>query len=910
MRAIHLRTDDLQNPLGLGDTTPEFGWHCEGGRTQSAYQIVAYRLEPEPPARQQGEKSTGTDRTRTQVWDSGKVLSPSMTHIIYRGETLRSRDRIEWQVRLWDENDRPGDWSSAGFEMGLLDAADWHARWISGDYKPRKNERYPVDCFRREIPLEDHVVQARLYITACGFYEAYMDTQLVGNYVLAPGCTDYRYRLQYQTYDVTDLLAGHAGQNGESDVTLELFLGDGWYRGSVGCFGKTNVFGRQTKILAQLEIVYESAGRRTIGTDTTFAWSNDGPVIRNDFKDGEVVDAARKPSYSGRAREVAFALTPTAADNVPVTMHESYPGRLLVTPSGRKVLDFGQNMAGFVTFHVHGHKGQQLKLTMGEMLDAEGEFTQENMVSHKPVREFGQMTEILLMTGNESRIRKEMQNTPLQQVVFTCSGGEDVYRTRFALFGFRYALVETDLPFAEESVDEVPSDVGEGMLRAADFQAVAVYSDMEETGSFLCSNPAVNRLYSNIVHSMRGNFIDIPMDCPTRERLGWTGDAQIFFRSAAYLYDVSTFYRKWLRDLRDGQYKSGKMSAVVPYNGFAMLYDNTGASVGWADAVILIPYRFYRVYGDRRVLEESYEMCKNYANFMIRQSGPAGKKDYANIPHRKYLYEKGFHLGEWLEPEEFQDHIAAGVKIKHTEIATAYLYLSMSCMVEIARILGHEADAGRFAEYADGAKAAYQELFLQEVPRTNRQAVLVRPLAFGLVPEESREAFTQQLVRALEYYDYRVGTGFLSTAFLLPVLTQNGQTDVAYRVLENEQKPGWLYEVKEGATTVWENWEGNLSQNHYSPGAVCEWLFSDMGGIRISGENAFEIRPVPGGDLTYAQVAYDSPYGRVEVRWERAGSGCHYEVSVPANTMATIVLPGQEARVVAAGTYSFDMPDH
>ncbi len=862
MQAIRLRTEYLKNPIGIDIVKPRFGWNCEGGTTQTAYQIIV----------QKGKEI---------YWDSGKVTSSSMHLIPYEGKALQSREKLTWSVVLWDENDaaeQPKE--QAFFEMGLLKAEDWKAKWITGDYKPEKNHRYPADCFKKDFSLKGEVASARLYMSACGVYEAYLNGKRVGNFELAPGCTDYRYRLQYQTYDVADLLA--------KETSFELLLGDGWYRGSIGCFGKTNVFGRETKVLAQLEITYKDGTCETIITDDNFAWSNDGAIRFNDFKDGEIVNANMKPSYRGKAKETLCKLIPTASNNVPVTAHEEFAGKLITTPSGKKVIDFGQNLAGFLEFKVKGKKGQRILLTLGEILDENGEFTQKNMVERKPVKEFGQMTEIMMITGNSDKVKGELQVTPMQQVIFTCSGEEDFYRTKFALFGFRYALIETKANF-----------------NATDFKAVAAYSDMEETGQFSCSNEKVNQLFSNIKWSMKSNFLDVPTDCPTRERLGWTGDAQIFFKSSSYLYDVAAFYRKWMVDIKDDQYKTGKVSAVVPYQGLSMLYDNTGSSVGWADAVVLIPYRYYQVYKDKRILEDTYEMCKKYAMFMIKNAGPAKKQDYPEIAHRKYVYEKGFHLGEWLEPEEFKDNIAAGVKIKHTEICTAYLHLTMSCMEEIADVLGYSQDKALFEEYAKGAKAAYQELFLQQVPDTNRQAVLVRPLAFSLAEGEEKVAITERLLKALDYYEYRVGTGFLSTVSLLPTLTQVGHADIAYKVFENEQMPGWLYEVNQGATTIWENWEGTVSHNHYSPGAVCEWMFDTVAGINVVGENEFLIRPIPGGSLKNAKAEYLSPYGKVRVSWEKTDAGYQYQVEVPANTTAKIVLPDGEQKMITAGEYVF-----
>lgn len=860
MKAIHLRTEYLKDPLGLGISSPRFYWKCEGGNKQTAYQIIA----------KVGEET---------VFNSGKVESSSMTHIPYGGRSLKSRERVNWSVKLWDENGLGGEISSAWFEMGLLQASDWTAKWISGNYKPKRNTRWPVDHFRKLFSAKKQIKSARLYITACGLYEAYINGNRAGDFALAPGCTDYRKRLQYQTYDVTKLLSRENG--------IEILLADGWYRGSIGCFGQTNVFGRQTKLLCQLEITYADGSRETVGSDESWDWSNDGPIRFADLKDGENYNANMAPSFSGKAVAVQDKIVPTASDNVFPKEQEVFTPRLLTTPSGKKVLDFGQNIAGFVAFEIKGRPGQTVHLTCGEILDADGEFTQKNMVEHKPVMEFGQMTEIMLMTGNGNKIKGEMQPTPRQEIWFTCSGGRDSYKSCFSVFGFRYALIETETEFDP-----------------ADFKAIAVYSDLEQTGSFSCSNEKVNQLYRNTLWSMKGNFLDVPTDCPTRERLGWTGDAQIFFDAGAYMMNTAPFFRKWLRDVQDGQFKNGKLSAVVPYNGLCMLYDNTGASVGWGDCAVLLPYRYWKRYGDVQTLAENYEVMRGYAMFMIKNTGNKERKAAQSNPYNKYTYEKGMHLGEWLEPEEFQDKIAAGHSALHTEECTAYLHYTMTHMTEAAEALGKAEDAALFREYAEGAKQAYNHLFLSGgAPDTDRQAKLVRPLAFGIAEGSTKTAVENRLAQAVENRNYRIGTGFLSTPFVLETLTHMGRADLAYKMLENEQQPGWLYEVNQGATTVWETWEGNVSHNHYSPGAVSQWLFDTVCGIRIAGENFFVIEPIPGGSLIHAKASYDSLYGRVECGWEKTESGIAYHICVPANTTAEVRLPGGEHTVLSPGTY-------
>ena len=847
MKAIRLQVEYLTEPLGLGNPQPRFYWNCDGGVSQTAYQIVCTRG---------GET----------VWDSGKMGSSSMTHVRYEGKPLHSRDIVTWNVRLWDENGEPGEVAESRFELGLLEASDWTAKWISGHYKPDPKRRYPVDCFKKDFAAKGKIVKARLYATARGIYDVTVNGTRLESFILAPGMTDYRKRIQYQTYDVTELLRGNN--------SLELRLGDGWYRGSVAAYGVTNVYGTQTSVLAQLEITYEDGHRDAVITDNTWAWSNDGPIRFNDLKDGEIVDASMKPSYKGRALEVSAPknVLLAASDNVPVTEHERFSPMLLTAKDGTRVLDFGQSIAGYLDFTVRGRRGQRFKLVCGEVLDKEGHVDLSGIQEHKPAKGWNQQALIKKLLTNQ--VKSESVGTPLQEIVFFCSGKEDTYKTSFAVFGFRYVQIEGN-------VDIDP----------AAFTAVAIYSDLEQTGDFSCSDERVNKLLENTRWSMKGNFLDVPTDCPTRERLGWTGDAQIFFDTGAYLMNTAPFFSKWLRDMEDSQYKNGLISAVLPYNGVEMMYKATGSSVGWADAVYLIPYRAYRRFGDKEILRRYWPMMKKYAEYLFSKLEKDGH------------YEKGVHLGEWLEPEEFRDTVY-GTKAKHPEECTAYLFLAMTTMAEIASILGEASYAAKLTETAKSAKKAY--LRFAELD-TDRQAKLVRPLALGLLEGETKVEAQKRLKQAVEHYNYRVGTGFLSTPFVLPVLTEAGESETAYKMLLNTEKPGWLAEIADGATTVWENWEGDLSQNHYSPGAVCQWLFDTVAGIRVEGENHFVLAPVPGGTLTHAEATYKSLYGEVKSLWEKTDSGVKYEFEIPTNCTAEIRLPDGRTEKVGAGNFRFEV---
>lgn len=866
LEAIALRTEYLENPVGIDITQPRFYWKCRGGNRQTAYQIIC------------------TCEGKT-IWDSGKVCAANMTHIPYEGEKLRSKMRVGWSVRLWNEEDIPGDWSKAFFEMGLLDQGDWKGRWITGDYSPKKTKRYPVDYFKKAFLVTGKIAKARLYITACGVYEAKIDDKRVGDFYLAPGSTDYRKRIQYQVYDVTEMISGP----GVKELTIA--LADGWYRGGISAWGITSVYGTRTKLRCFLEMTCEDGTEDCVESDDSFSWSNDGPLTFADFKDGERYDARKKPSFSGKARIAAEEKTNLcASNNVIPKRQESFPASLITTPSGKKVLDFKQNIAGTIRFTVQGKEGQKIFMRFGEILDENGEFTQKNI---QVMRDPGYMNTWKLLkfvvkaANNGNMELKKYTLSPLQELEFICSGGEDSYEMAFGLFGYRYALIETEVPFNPE-----------------DFQAVAVYSDMERTGDFSCSNEDVNQLFHNTLWSMKGNFLDVPTDCPTRERLGWTGDAQIFFETGSYMMNIAPFYRKYIRDMEDAQKKNGCVAAILPYSGADFAYNMTGTSVGWACALVLIPYRFHKLYGDDRIIETYYPMMKKYAEYMVSHSGPRDRKKHRDNPYAKYAYEKGFHLGEWLEPKEFGENVS---KVPQTEVSTAYFAHIMEIMARVAEETGHYSDSLKYQEYAAGAKKCYEHQYLKEVPDTDRQAKLVRPLAFGLAEGETEQALANRLFQSVQNRNYSVSTGFLSTPFLLPTLTKYGRADLAYGMLENTNEPSWLYEVRQGATTVWENWDGDASRNHYSPGSVCSWLFSDVLGIRCRGERHFEVAPLPGGSFRFAEGYYDSLYGCVRCRWEKTEEGGTVEVEIPANTTATVCING-EKHEVSTGKYQFKLP--
>lgn len=453
-----------------------------------------------------------------------------------------------------------------------------------------------------------------------------------------------------------------------------------------------------------------------------------------------------------------------------------------------------------------------------------------------------------------------------------------------------------------------------------DFEAIAIYSAFEETSAFECSNRLVNQFYHNTVWSLKSNSTDIPSDCPTRERMGWTGDSQVFFNSASYLTDYAAFARKHLRDIYDRQWKSGRLPQIAPFANEDWFMWVMNGSVGWACAGVYIPYNFYKKYGDKRILEEYYDGMLKYALFMIRRAGewggPYAKPIHLSRKNRKYLVNCGQSYGEWAEPNDVCTFKWYDFASPHPEESTAYTYFTLKHVLEIAEILGKPQDKtlARIKKYSDGARLAYQELIAKKKFSldTDRQAKLVRPLYMGLLTEEQEAFARSRLVKAMENYGWRLGTGFLSTPFILNVLSETN-VEYAYKLLENEECPGWLFMPKNGATTIWESWEGNMtsdrgiaSLNHYSKGALCEWLVGDMCGIKVEGENKFKIAPKIGGSLTYAKASYNSVYGLVESAWERKNGRTVCTVKIPCNCIAEIILPDGTTAMLTAGKYDFE----
>lgn len=855
MKAIRLKTDYRVNPLGIDNLMPRFTWNCDEGIKQVAYRLVA-------------------EENGSVLFDSGRVESSSM-YCRYAGTPLRSRQRVTWFVRIWDDAEIETISETAWFEMGLLETSDWQAKWISG-VDTDKQVRLPADCFRRKFTVSKPVHHARLYATACGVYAVWVNGRRLSG-VLAPGCTEYEKRLHYQVYDVTEYIG--------SENDLDFMVGEGWYKGKIGSSNTQYFFGTQTALFVQLELYYKDGSSEIIATNEDFLWSNDGPIRYADLKDGEHFDARCVPSYSMNSVCVERPFIPVASPMDSITEHETFVPDLLISPSGAKILDFKQNLAGYIRFRIKGLLGQTVQLRMCEALDR-GEYSNRTLLHVLP-------------------------NLPAtnQEIVYTCDGTESVFQPEFFYSGFRYALVE-----------------GLEKVNPEDFEAVAIYSDMEFVGDFKCSNPMIEQFLSNTRWSQKSNFVDIPTDCPQREKSGWTGDAQVFAETASYLADTAAFYRKWLRDVRDCQREDGRVDNVCPKIRGIDNRDALNGSVGWADAAVIIPYTMWKLYGDDMFIRENYELMHGWKEYVIKAA--ADKSFYhlsddhplkaiitpfliSESPYNQYIIESGIHWGEWCEPDV--DNSRELIRPKQ-EITAAYMHHSMTLLAEMLRAIGREQEAVQCDTYAEGAKKAYNHHFVKDGKIIGpRQAPMVRSLALGLLDEETQISVAKHLNEDVVSRNYRVGTGFLSTPFVLGVLVKYGYVDSAYRMLENAEAPSWLAMVKQGATTVWENYVSYdeeqhpkiCSMNHYSPGAVCAFLFNTVCGIRVTGENRFEIKPIPGGTLTYAEATYYSPYGRVQSGWKREKNRDTFTIAVPPNTTAQILLPDGQCHEVNSGTHFF-----
>ncbi|GAB3783922.1 alpha-L-rhamnosidase [Spirosoma horti] len=854
-----LLTENRVDPIGIDVSMPRLSWQLTSARQnvrQTAYEV-----------------RVGTDAAslaKGTIWQSGRVSSDQSVHVPYAGPALQPGQHYVWQVRVWDNTTtKPSAWSSpAHWQTGLLTGANWKASWIQPSFA-EDTINQPSPMLRKVFAAPKKVKSATLFMTAHGLYEAQINGKRVGDAFLTPGWTSYNSHLQYQTYDVTNLLV--TGQN-----AIGVTLASGWYRGRLAWQNQRNIYGKDLALLGQLAITYTDGSTEMILTDESWK-SSTGAIRMSEIYDGEISDSRLEQqgwattgfadaNWSGVTTKPFGYTNLVAAYNEPIRKHETrQPVKVLTTPKGETVLDFGQNMVGWVKFRATGKAGDKVVLSHVEMLDKFGNPYFENL------------------------------RTAKAQATYLLKGGTETLEPHFTFFGFRYVRVEGLT----------------GPVNPADFTAIALYSDMPKTGDFTTSNALVNQLQSNIQWGQRGNFLDVPTDCPQRdERLGWTGDAEVFSRTAAFNFGVNNFFAKWLKDVAADQFANGAVPFVIPD-----VLTKTGAfgqtpmgAAGWSDASIIIPWNMYVSYGDRRILEQQYASMKAYEGYMESVA-------------KDNLWSEGFQFGDWLSFVDTEGSPAFEAKSAFTDVhlvAQCFYAYNTDLMRKAAALLGKTEEATHYATLLERIKTAFQNAYMTPNGRliSDTQTAYVLALQFDMLPETLRPQAVGRLVENIKKYKNHLTTGFLGTPFLCPVLSRFGRTDVAYDLLLQETYPSWLYPVKMGATTIWERWDSMkpdstfqspsmTSFNHYAYGAVGDWMYRTITGIDTDeagpGYKHSIIKPQPGGKLTSASASLQTYYGTLRSTWKTEAGKLTLTVEVPANTTATIYVPASSAAAVQEG---------
>ena len=848
-------SEGFENPIGFYDATPTLSWQlpADGSvKAQTAYHIVA---------------ATSAKRLagKADLWDSGKVESEQSVWIPYAGRTLTSGQSVHWQVKFWDETGRASAWSApSSFELGLLENSDWKGAWIRMSEKKSilenaafnlttgelvgargkvKAGKFVPEYFRRQFMLRDGVRSARLHVTAKGLYEVYLNGSKVGQDFLAPGWTPYHTRIETLTYDVTDML-----QQGENAVGA--IVGEGWYAGPM--MQKKFVYpAARPMLLIQLEMTLTDGSKALIITDDRWKASNTGPIRYSSLYHGEVYDANREMSGWNQVGFDDAAWAAVIQEDVqpepllvpkrhhPVRATEELATVTVTEPEpGRFVFDLGQNMVGWPRLMIPVEKDRQVTVRFAEMLNKNG----------------------TLYTANYRAAHSTAYYTPAKT-------GTTRWHPTFTFFGYRYVEL---------------SGLPEGCKPQADWvTGVVLHSAFSPSGRFTSSHGLLNQLQQNITWGQRGNYLDIPTDCPQRdERLGWTGDAQVFGPTSLFNYDVHAFWMSWLQSVREDQKANGLVCHVVPDTGCGQ------GSPGWGDVAVVSPWDVYVRTGDRGVLEENYVMMKKWTAAYEREA-----KNFV-------VNRKGY--GDWLVPY--------GKQTGHDYISTAYFGRCAGIMHQAATVLGEREDATRYAKLQADIRTAVSSKFFDATGKLHKetQTGYLMFLGYDLIEPGLRDRAVENLVKLIDQAGGHLGTGFLGTPLLALVLTEEGHVDLAYQVVFKESYPSWFYSIHQGATTMWERWNsyshdkgfGNASMNsfnHYAYGAVGQWMYEHVAGLAPDPTNPgykhFYIRPLPGGPLTSADAELDTLYGKAASGWDRTDKGLVVRAKVPPNTTATFVVP-------------------
>lgn len=899
-----LTVERLREPLGIDCTAPRFAWKLSSDvadTLQVSFRIVVYAGE-------------------TLVADTGVVESGQSVDVVVEGFVPQPKARYVVALAVKDNHGHEAQ-AETWFETGLMGSV-WQSRWVepvqeptprsmdgvregdaaSADGLPRDaegrrtfEEFRPAQYIRLPLKLDEGIARGRIYASAHGLYRLEVNGVTPDDRLLAPENTPVDKFLRYQTYDITDLL--HAGDN-----VVGAVLADGWYVGRVGTTGDCCQYGDTTALIMDVDVIYSSGARMTFVADDAVA--TPGPVAYADLFVGERYDATRElvgwsePEYNPDADANACWKPVKALDEPTDTLraqaHEPVrpvrtfrPERVFTTPNGDVVIDAGQVLAGFTRIELTCEAGREIRLEHFEVLDAEGNC----------------FNSIL-------NINKEQTDT------YVTRAGHQVWQPSFTYHGFRYVRVSGWL----------------GMPRVSDFEIVAIASQMDDIGSFETSDARLNQLQSNIWWSQVSNTISIPTDCPQREKAGWTGDIMAYAPTLCFNRDANAFLRAWMESVRAEQLASGAVPMIVPYLKAyeTFIKGNLGSdtSCGWGDAVMVVPWAIYQAYGDRRVLEENYEAMERWMAYIADRCANNHPEGYETWePERqerdRWLWSTDFHFGDWLIPSIVLGN-PDGAAMNETAYATmrfvapAYYAFSAQMMALIARTLGKVEDADRYDELYGRIREAFIAEYVHDDATLDAdfQGIYVIALRMGLVSDELQPLMVDHLCKLISANGDRLDTGFLSVLFLMDVLCDNGRSDVAYQLLYQNACPSWLYEVKMGATTMWESWgaiaeDGTVSTysyNHYAFGCVGDWMYRTIGGLAAvePGYKRLRIAPdIAGCGLSWTRTALETPYGRASVAWERSedGSNAHVRVIVPPNTMAEVDLPGTEGHSLGSGVH-------
>ena len=885
----HLRCNNLSDPMGIHDRNPRLSWWLNDDRPaeiQTAYQLLVAST-PEKLSREEGD-----------LWDSGKVESHDTTFICYGGSALGARMRAFWKVRSFDSDGLVSLWSEAGsFELGLLGLDDWKAHWVSTPLMGDKHTPVQVPALRREFEVDKAIVSARLYVSALGIYDIEINGLRAIDLELAPGWTDYSKRVCYQAYDVTHLL--DRGEN-----VLGALLADGWYCGALGN-GNRQQYGDRPELLVQLEIYLDDGCIQTVISDKNWQWYP-SEILYSDMQKGESVDLRQTLGDWSRIgytttnwysvlenRSRSIDLSPTLGPGVRV-IEELEPDKkpsIRELPQGgrRFIYDLGENIVGRIRIWLRAEPGALVRFRYAERLDDEGELYFDNLRSAEAID------------------------------YLTCAGSDSIFEPRFTFHGFQFVEISGQLD--ADAMLEV-----KGMV----LSSVHLLS-----GEFECDHGLINQLQSNIVRSQQGNYIDLPMSGPQRdERLGSAGEAHLFARTAAFNSDMAAFYSKWMQDLVDAQGADGSVPAVAPLP--PQLDIPLDGGPGWSDAIILCPWTMYRCYGDKALLEQHYFAMKAFLTNLEKRYPDFIRADAETDMHAVTGEVAWRGYGDCLAADGILSEQTQAGNTPRDLIGTAYYCYCAGMLARIAGIIGNLADLDYYQALSQKIRAAFRARFVTVDGRlvSQTQTAYVLALHFGLLNRKEQSLAIRQLVIDIEERNYHLSTGKLGTPYLLDVLTRHGQLAVAYRMLMQTSAPGWLYPITQGATSIWERWDGWTEQsgmqnpernsfNHCAFGAVGEWLYSTLGGLDLAPDlaparNAYRhllIRPQPpigeqfpgSAPIRWVRVALETNYGRVESEWDISNDTFTLQIKIPANCSATVILPDGGTHEVASGRHNFEM---